>query len=296
MRAQGEILAACARLVAHRARRPDARRDLFADYPRAAQPEAGSLPPAQLRAPISHPVDEKQDVARLLLDDRLEDRHEPRGEITRVARECKQPEREEGIEALAEAGEQKIALQRARLEPRRRLDGNPIVRGQRDEQPRVPVLLEPLQLDGRAQPGIGFELRGSGYGIRRDVLGGYRFLPERQAGESRALGFLERRPLDLLGDVIDMRVEEEPRKHVPVLGGADADFRRLNICRSRAHAAALCVLPSNTMTAARARRTESRASVWRATGRSPDHSPHPADSRSLPGRLPGRRARPERLR
>ena len=161
----------------------------------------------------------------LFLDHGLEDIEQIRMEEPRFARHREQSECKERIETLAEACEQKIVLQGIRLEPRRLIDLDLIVRGEGEQQPCVALLLVALHLDRLAQFRIRLECGGGGHRVGSDVLGGNRLLPERQPGEARAPRLRKLRPADALGHVVDMRVDEESRHDPPMLERAGLDVR-----------------------------------------------------------------------
>src|SRR5581483_10117344 len=143
--------------------------------------------------------------------------------------------------------------------------GNAVVCGERDEEPCVAHLLEALQLDRLAHQRIGFERRGGGHSVGSHVLGRDGLLPEGKAAQARELLIAERRPLHLLGLVIDVRIEKELAEEAAVTGRPGGETLRLNICRNHGHVAAPYALPPSTRMPERAPRRESPASAWPAT-------------------------------
>src|SRR5437868_7147912 len=103
---QSEVVVLRRRVMArtNAAGQPDALVDQ--EYPDGKDlgPEPRPTPPRQVAAMPRDPIDEEQDVARLLLHDGFERLDELGREEARCLRHRKQPKREEAVDALAEPG------------------------------------------------------------------------------------------------------------------------------------------------------------------------------------------------
>jgi hypothetical protein len=124
---------------------------------------------------------EEQHVARLLLNDGLEDRDERRREEAGPPGEIEQSEGEERIEAFAVLGAYEGPLQIGGQRVGDLLgEGKPIAVGHEPEKSRMPCLFVSLELDRPAKEGVALHPTKGGDSRRCIGLGGERFSPERQ--------------------------------------------------------------------------------------------------------------------
>ena len=213
-----EEAADCPAVIAGRDRRTQ---------PRRASSAARLLPP--------HPVDEKDDVAILLVHQGLENREHRLRQKTRSPRDLKHAEAEKGVEALAiaEIGESPIEVWPHRIQ-RPFLDGDAVAVDHKPQQIGVARLLETLQHDRFAHQRIV-----DGRRIRIDdgagaPLGIEHFGPERDRAQASQRRGVEVGPGKRLGPVGVVAPDELAAEALLVLVRADLHGADTGLPRHRA--------------------------------------------------------------
>jgi hypothetical protein len=196
----------------HRTGQPVER--LSHDVPASPDIEAGAEQGRTLGAQVRRPVDDEQDVARLLLHDRFEDRYQGLGEDLGPLAQAEESEREERIQALAvsrpQEGQGGVL---GHLGGRERRHFDPVVTGQKVQDLGMPALLEPLEADGFGQEGVFLDVSQRLHLDGRGRLGPAGLVPDRHGLEPfEALGVQVgppdvRRPEGVMG--IDKRPAEK---------------------------------------------------------------------------------------
>ena len=212
-------------VAVHAAHALDPLEHLAHESARALQAERDPAEQPQPSAAEREPVDEEDDVPRLLLEDRFELRDESHGELTRAPRDREQAEGEERVHALAVAHAQELVLHVGR-----RLLGaigrdrvKAVFPDEGVDQLRVPRLLVALERDDLAQLGIGLAAGIRGHEARGRVLGAERLVPDRQGAEALERLGIELGPANVGGLEGEVRRAKLADEEVAVLERAADD-------------------------------------------------------------------------